>query len=105
LLFGRRAAWKDVVAASGMISRCAGGAFVDFRNEVATHNRAKALAELASVPAAVLAGGSDLLTPVRHARTIAAELPHAELVIYPGAGHMLPMERAEEVAARIAQFL
>ncbi|HWO58695.1 MAG TPA: alpha/beta hydrolase [Umezawaea sp.] len=105
LLFGRRAAWKDVVATSGMISRCAGGAFVDFRYEVAAHNRAKALAELASVPAVVLAGGSDRLTPIRHARAIAAELPHAELVIYPGAGHMLPLERAEEVADRISRFL
>jgi len=105
LLFGRRAAWKDVLATSAMISRCTGNAFVDFRNEVATHNRAKALAELTSVPAAVLAGGQDLLTPARHARAIATELPHAELVIYPGAGHMLPLERAEEVADRIARFL
>jgi pimeloyl-ACP methyl ester carboxylesterase len=105
LLFGRRADWGDVVAASRMISRCSGAAFVDFRYEVARHDRAKALAELAGVPAVVLAGGADLLTPVRHARVIAGELRGAELVVYPGAGHMLPMERAEEVAGRIVRFL
>jgi len=105
LLFGRRVAWGDVVAASRMISRCAGGAFVDFRNEVAAHDRVKALGELRGVPAVVLAGGADLLTPVRHARVIAEELPGAELVVCPGAGHMLPMERADEVAQRISRFL
>ncbi|HEX6346132.1 alpha/beta hydrolase [Umezawaea sp.] len=105
MLFGRRASWKDVVAASRMIARCAGGAFVDFRNEVAAHDRGKALAELARVPAVVLAGGADLLTPVRHARVVAGELPQAELVVLPGAGHMLPMERAGEVGERIRRFL
>ncbi len=105
MLFGRRPSWRDVVAASWMISRCAGAAFVDFRYEVAAHDRAKALAELAAVPAVVLVGGADLLTPVRHARAIVAELPRAELVVYPGAGHMLPMERSAEVAERISRFL
>lgn len=104
LLFGRRAKWADVVAAARMISRCSGAALVDFRYEVAGHDRAKALAELAGVPAAVLAGGADLLTPVRHARAIAAELPGAELVVYPGAGHMLPVERPTEVAEWITRF-
>jgi pimeloyl-ACP methyl ester carboxylesterase len=104
LLFGRRAEWADVVAAARMISRCSGAAFVDFRYEVAGHDRAKALARLAGVPAVVLAGGADRLTPVRHARAIAAELPGAELVVYPGAGHMLPVERPTEVAERITRF-
>ncbi|MFD9735111.1 alpha/beta fold hydrolase [Umezawaea sp. NPDC059074] len=105
MLFGRRAAWSDVLAASRMISRCTGGAFVDFRREVAAHDRVKALAELAGVPAVVLAGGADLLTPVRHARAIAEELPGAELVVYPGAGHMLPLERSAEVADRISRLV
>ncbi|MCS7479710.1 alpha/beta fold hydrolase [Umezawaea endophytica] len=105
MLFGKRANWKDVAATSKMISRCTGNAFTDFRYELATHDRAKALAELTSIPAAILAGSSDLLTPPRHARAIATELPQAELVIYPGAGHMLPMERATEVAARIKRYL
>ncbi|MET1074587.1 MAG: alpha/beta hydrolase [Umezawaea sp.] len=105
MLFGRRASWAYVVASSRMISRCTGSAFVDFRYEVAAHDRRKALAELAPVPSVVLAGGADLLTPVRHSRVIADELAGAELVVFPGAGHMLPMERAGEVADRIARLM
>jgi pimeloyl-ACP methyl ester carboxylesterase len=105
MLFGRRASWADVVAGSAMIGRCAGPAFVDFRGEVAAHSRREALAALAGIPSVVLAGGADLLTPVRHARAIAKELPGAELVIYPGAGHMVPMERSTEVADRISRLI
>jgi pimeloyl-ACP methyl ester carboxylesterase len=105
MLFGRRAPWADVLAGAAMIGRCTGQAFVDFRGEVAAHSRREALAALAGIPSVVLAGGADLLTPVRHARAIAQELPGAELVIYPGAGHMVPMERSTEVADRIARLI
>ncbi|WNV82477.1 alpha/beta hydrolase [Umezawaea sp. Da 62-37] len=105
MLFGRRAAWGDVVASSGMVARCSGAAFVDFRYELGVHDRRKALVELASVPSVVMAGGADLLTPVRHSRVIAEELPGAELVVFPGAGHMLPVERAGEVADRVSRLM
>jgi len=104
-LFGRRASWAEVRASAGMIGRCDGPTFVGFRDEIAAHDRRAALAQLAGTPSAVLAGGADLLTPVRHARAIAEALPHAELVIYPGAGHMLPQERGPEVASRITALL
>jgi pimeloyl-ACP methyl ester carboxylesterase len=63
------------------------------------------LAAYASVPAVVLAGGADRLCPPGHARRIARALPEAEFVIYPQAGHMLPNERSDEVAARIAELI
>jgi non-heme chloroperoxidase len=49
------------------------------------------------VPARVLVGGSDRFTPPRAARSLAEALPNASLVVYPGAGHMLMLERSEEV--------
>lgn len=49
----------------------------------------------------MLAGEKDRLCPVDHTRVIADELPQADFALYPGVGHMLPQERADEVAARI----
>lgn len=57
------------------------------------------------VPTLVMAGGSDRLTPPDHARRLERSLPQpAGLVIIPGAGHMLPVEAADEVNGRVRAF-
>jgi pimeloyl-ACP methyl ester carboxylesterase len=53
------------------------------------------------VPASVLVGTRDLLTPPRSARALAAAWPDAELTVLPGAGHMLPIERPDEVVEAV----
>ncbi|MCP3798554.1 alpha/beta hydrolase [Allokutzneria sp. A3M-2-11 16] len=73
-----------------------------FLSDVLLHDRAKALAVLSEVPVVVLTGGRDRLTPPEHSRVIAEQLPRAELVIYPGAGHMVPVERSREAARHLA---
>jgi pimeloyl-ACP methyl ester carboxylesterase len=51
-----------------------------------------------TVPAIVLAGENDRLTPPSHARKIAEMLPQLErLTILPDTGHMGPLERPHEV--------
>ncbi|MEU4427258.1 alpha/beta hydrolase [Actinoplanes sp. NPDC024001] len=72
-----------------------------FRESVGAQQRLDTLAALADVPAAVLAGDRDRLTPPACAESIAHALPGAELEIFPGAGHMLPLERPEEVSAAL----
>jgi non-heme chloroperoxidase len=54
------------------------------------------------VPAAVVVGRRDQLTPPRHAREIAARLPQATLTVIPDAGHMLPFEEPDRVAELIS---
>ena len=54
-----------------------------------------------TVPTTVVVGSRDTLTPPRHSRALAAAIPGAELVVIPGAGHMLPMEAAEQVVTLI----
>ncbi len=56
-------------------------------------------------PVLVLSGGADPIVPPINARILAWRLPDAELDVVPGAGHLLLMEHAEPVAARIAGFL
>jgi non-heme chloroperoxidase len=53
------------------------------------------------VPARVLVGTRDLLTPPRLARQLADGIPGSELIVLPGAGHMLPLERPDEIVAAI----
>ncbi|GLZ35841.1 alpha/beta hydrolase [Lentzea sp. NBRC 105346] len=104
-LFGKGASWSDVRASADAIGRCDGPSFGGFRDSLSAHQRREALRALAGIPTVVLAGGADRLTPLRHARALAEALPHAELVIYPRAGHMLPLERSTDVAGRIAHLM
>ena len=49
------------------------------------------------LPTRVVVGTRDVLTPPRHAMAIAEGIPHAELVVLPGTGHMVMLERPEEL--------
>jgi pimeloyl-ACP methyl ester carboxylesterase len=57
-----------------------------------------------NVPALIVAGTNDALTPVKYAAYMASQLPDAELHVIDGAGHMLVMERVDEVAGWIKRF-
>jgi pimeloyl-ACP methyl ester carboxylesterase len=54
------------------------------------------------VPALIVAGTEDALTPAKYAQYLAAQIPDNELHILAGAGHMLVMECAAEIAALIS---
>jgi pimeloyl-ACP methyl ester carboxylesterase len=61
------------------------------------HDKLAAAAVLRDIPALILVGDADLMTPIEHSRTIAAELPDAEFVVEEGAGHAVILERPEAV--------
>ncbi|WP_043264871.1 alpha/beta hydrolase [Streptomyces sp. CT34] len=69
----------------------------EFFPAFAVHDKTDALVAYDNVPALVLAGEKDLITPAEHSRTIAEVLPNAELVCVPGAGHLVMLERPELV--------
>ncbi|MBE7366571.1 alpha/beta fold hydrolase [Ramlibacter pallidus] len=56
-------------------------------------------------PVLVMCGDADRLTPPERSREIAALVPHARLVMVPRCGHMLTMERPEQVNAELARWL
>lgn len=59
-----------------------------------------------TVPAIVLAGENDRLTPPSHAKRIAEMLPQLErLIILPETGHMGPLERPREVNQALLELV
>ena len=101
LLFGRGAARSDVRRTVAQVRGTSLRTLGDFLPTFMEHRRTAALAALADVPVVVLCGDRDRLTPLPHSRAIAAALPHAQFHVYPGAGHMLQLERAAEVSRRL----
>jgi pimeloyl-ACP methyl ester carboxylesterase len=58
-----------------------------------------------SVPTLVVCGENDRMTPLKYSRSLAAQIPAAQLIVVPGAGHMVALERPQMVAAAITDFL
>jgi pimeloyl-ACP methyl ester carboxylesterase len=56
-----------------------------------------ASAAKATMPATLVLGERDLMTPAKAGRALAAALPNARVVTLAGAGHMLMSERPDEV--------
>ncbi|MER7917590.1 MULTISPECIES: alpha/beta hydrolase [unclassified Streptomyces] len=69
------------------------------------HDKTSALACFRQLPVLVLAGVQDLVTPSGHSEAIADELPDAELVLVPDAGHLVMLEHPEVVIDRLADLL
>ncbi|MFE0460902.1 alpha/beta fold hydrolase [Kitasatospora sp. NPDC058965] len=77
----------------------------EFYPVFASHEKTAALAALAGLPVLVMAGTEDLLTPAAHSEAIARALPDAELVLLPGTGHLLQLERPDEVNRQLVGLL
>ena len=60
-----------------------------------------------TMPVLVMAGGKPILykDPDQLAAAARRALPHAEVEIFPGTGHSLNAEKADEVNARVMRFL
>ncbi|WP_030676970.1 alpha/beta fold hydrolase [Streptomyces rimosus] len=77
----------------------------EFFPAFAVHDKTEALAAFDAVPALVLAGDRDLITPSDHSDTIAGLLPGAESVCEPGAGHLVMLERPEVVTSHLETLI
>ncbi|WP_158885406.1 alpha/beta fold hydrolase [Amycolatopsis anabasis] len=105
LVFGKRPRRADLDSVAEQLLSAHPASVGEFQNAISRHDKRVALAALRGTPAVVLAGDRDRLCPPSHAHVIAEELPHAEFVRYPGAGHMLCQERGAEVAVRIGALV
>ncbi|MFD7665481.1 alpha/beta fold hydrolase [Streptomyces sp. NPDC059788] len=77
----------------------------EFFPAFAVHDKTEALTAFDLVPALVLAGDRDMLTPPDHSDAIAELLPGAESVREEGAGHLVMLERAETVTGLLETLI
>jgi pimeloyl-ACP methyl ester carboxylesterase len=105
LAFGRRpdrAAVRATVDQVAMADRHNAG---EFRSALGKHDAAEAFDAYAAVPSVVMVGGRDRMTPPSHAKLVAANLPRADLLVFPDNGHMLPLEQPDKIAEQIRKLI
>lgn len=92
-LFGSPMRPRDAGLVVDQLINCPPATMSGFYRDCMTHERTAWLTAYDGIPTTVLVGSRDLLTPPRHGRRIATNIRGARLVVAPGAGHMLPLER------------
>src|SRR6201995_3150261 len=84
-----------------LLERCGDGVlFNDLAACNAYQNAAVAAAGI-KVPATVVIGERDMMTPAKAGKALAAAIPSARTVVLAGAGHMMMVERPDELLAAI----
>jgi pimeloyl-ACP methyl ester carboxylesterase len=68
------------------------------------HNVADSLDHI-TAPTLVIHGGADPLVPTPNGAYLAAHIPGARAIIYPGVGHIPIVERADEFNRNVLAFL
>ncbi len=58
-----------------------------------------------SIPTLCIVGDQDCMTPPRYSEYLHEKIKGSRLEVIEGAGHMLPMERAEEYNRKVRRFL
>jgi pimeloyl-ACP methyl ester carboxylesterase len=81
------------------------GVVAAFYRALVEHDERPALGVLGRVPVTVIAGALDRLVPLARGEELAAEIPGAELVRVPGAGHAVILERPEIVNRAITDMI
>ncbi|MET0920605.1 MAG: alpha/beta fold hydrolase [Acidimicrobiia bacterium] len=101
--FGDDADPRGVEATRQMLGACSRDTLRDAGRALLTLDFSAQLPEI-NVPTLVVVGSADVVTSPRESRQIADLIPHAELVEFPRAGHMLMYERTEELDRLIVDF-
>lgn len=105
LAFGGPVPDSLVVFVDEMISATPSQVIWDFLPALRLHRRYQALAAFGGAPALVVAGDNDAILPARHTKRLAGELPSAELLTVADAGHLVMLERPDQVNQALVDLL
>jgi pimeloyl-ACP methyl ester carboxylesterase len=103
--FGDRVPMSETKFVADMISATPIEVVAGFLPALERHDKRSALPAFRNVRTLVIAGDRDLLTPVSHSDAIVDELPLAELIVLPRAGHMSPTQKHLDVNRGIMQLV
>lgn len=104
-LFGEPMRLRDAGLVVDQLVACPPATMSGFYRDFQHHERTTGLAAYDQIPTRVLVGEADLLTPPEHARRLASAIRGARLLVAPGAGHMLPLERDELVSDQLIELV
>ena len=65
------------------------------------YQNALAAAAKITVPTTIILGERDMMTPAKAGKALAAALPNSRTIVLPGAGHMMMVERPDELLAAL----
>jgi pimeloyl-ACP methyl ester carboxylesterase len=87
--------------AQRVLEQCRPGVLFNDLSACNAYQNALAAAATVTVPATLILGERDMMTPARAGKALAAALPKARTVVLPGAGHMMMVERPDELLAAL----
>ena len=87
--------------AQRVLEQCRPGVLFNDLSACNAYQGALAAAARITVPATFILGERDMMTPARAGKTLAAALPNSRTVVLSGAGHMMMVERPDELLAAL----
>ena len=87
--------------AQRVLEQCRPGVLYNDLNACNAYQGALDAAAKVAVPVTLILGERDMMTPAKAGKALAAALPNARTVVLPGAGHMMMVERPDELLAAV----
>jgi pimeloyl-ACP methyl ester carboxylesterase len=90
--------------AQRVLEGCRPGVLFNDLNACNAYQNAVAAAAQIRVPATFILGERDMMTPAKAGKALASALPNSRTVVIPGAGHMMMVERPDELLAALQGY-
>src|SRR5260370_533245 len=87
--------------AQRVLEQCRPGVLFNDLAACNTYQGALAAAAQIKIPTTFILGERDMMTPARAGKTLAAAMPNSRTVLLSGAGHMMMVERRDELLASL----
>jgi len=87
--------------AQRVLERCKPGVLFNDLSACNAYQNAVAAAAQVTVPSTFILGERDVMTPAKAGKTLASALPNSRTVVLSGAGHMMMVERPDELLAAL----
>jgi pimeloyl-ACP methyl ester carboxylesterase len=87
--------------AARVLEHCRPGVLFNDLSACNAYQNALAAAAQVTVPATLILGERDMMTPARAGKALASALPNSRTVMLSGAGHMMMTERPDELLAAL----